>query len=359
MAWSAQVVEDFAVAPEIDPSLLMLDPEQALFEPMTPAFTELFNIIMDSPFGGKLGKRDDSDDSLTTTLTGILLSVKNSGIIQSLLHEIADSDQEMNNLSSSIYKLLSKAVSSGGTGLNVSISSKELLNTVMDSGLIQNTVYEILYNDTVRDTLADGLNKTMSQFPWIIQIVNNLGHKQKLTFDMVFDTARNFKSKMPEFQSNESQYDWPANQSALFMGKQSLSKRDDNPNAGSLSTFANNLLGSAVEGGFVNDTLTSVLKAVDNSGIAIPVVLLFVGDMKVQKMTGFIANKLYNYGVFDAINIDPYYQKAKKTGILSKALEYVISTDIYSKPLTKILNRVENDGGYTAIRRSLHGPQRY
>lgn len=375
MAMATRLVQDFEVNPQPSMDKLHLDPDELVLTPMSPAYTSLFNMIMDKQESRQQSKRDD-DDSLTETITGILNSVKDSNVITTVLHDIADSTSQMNNLSSDIYHLLTKVATSGGSGLNISLDFNSIYHQILESGLIQNTVFDLFYNDTLRNQLADGLNKTLSQFPFIVQIINNLGHNQDLTFDMIFETARNFKSKAPQYQTNASQYDWldsdavSGNEPNINIKRDELddlmsdldSDADSDSNStysGSLTTFVNNLLGSAVDGGFANETFDSILKALDNSGIAVPVVLLITGDLKVQRMIGFIANKLYNYGVFDAVLINPIYQKAKKTHILARGLEYVVTNELYSKPVALILERIDNQGGFDAIRRSLHGPQRH
>ncbi|KAM9916524.1 hypothetical protein OXX59_009916 [Metschnikowia pulcherrima] len=72
-------------------------------------------------------------------------------------------------------------------------------------------------------------------------------------------------------------------------------------------------------------------------------------------MVGFIANKLYNYGVFDQIPINDLFQRVKNDGLLSNTLQKSFADDLQSYVIGNVLFRLEQHGVFTQIQRNLYG----
>lgn len=324
---------------DVEPEIVTRDPDSGL-EEMLPNFAELYdyavqflNIIKLENEDSDLAKRDTLED----VLTGVLTSVKDSQVVEKILYEIAGSKTQIDNLSKYVYVLAARA-SSSNSSLSISLNMTEILNTVLESGVIQGTADSLLLNDANRENLTTNVGDLLVQRPYIPQIVNNLGAGDDLTWDMIFNTVRNFQSKAPELQDNETTY----------------SKRADDY-LGSLNSFINNLIGAAASGGSIDDILSSVLGAVNASGIVTPIVLTVV-QRPIINMVGRILSNLYDYGVLDSIPISDLFNNAKKTHVLANGLQQLLTSERYSPGVAKLFQQLEDLGDLEKVRASLWGP---
>lgn len=329
-----------------------VDSAESNLEPMGPTFSRLYDLIMqqydpvknDFDFDFESNQLDLSKrDALETTLLQLIQSLNRSGVIIDVLHEIADSPEQMNTLSNWIFQFLVKAQSSNAlSGLNVLINLTELQNTVMESGLIQSTLNGLLLDETQRNILADNIAEVLVNYSWIGVLLKKIGADGKLNFDIIFETARSYQSKDPGFNGTS----YPK-----------LRKRDNSSeHSGSLQAFLNNLVGSALSSQLASSSLASILAAVNDSGVVIPTLQASLGDQKILQMVGFIANKLYNFGVFDQIPLNKWFQKGKQNHFISNMLEKLLTNPTYSPPLGMVFERMENQGAFEQLRRNMYGP---
>ncbi|KAF3985449.1 hypothetical protein FT663_04474 [Candidozyma haemuli var. vulneris] len=310
---------------------------------MSPAFAELYDYAVQ--FVDALQQHDDDGNIqkravLENVLTDVLTQVKESQVIEGILYEIAGSKQEIDNLSRGIYSVLAGVMTGDSplSSLNISMNISTILDVVMGSGIIESVAGDLLLDDQNRENLTSNLGDVLTEHPFIAEILNNIGAGQDLTFDMIFSTARNFESKAPELQSNTTTY----------------SKREDTDYSGTFATFLNNLVNSAFEGDIVESTLAATLKAVQNSGIVTQIVLTAT-QLPIVNMFGRVLGNLYDYGVFDNIPLNDYFQDAKDSHILAHGLQDLLVSETWSPPLAKVFQQLEDQGTLENVRRSLYG----
>lgn len=315
-------------------------------EPMSRSFTALYDAIVSAydPLNpdSLSNKRD-----LQSTLEGLLQTVNNSGVIIDVLHEIADSPVEMNTLANYIVQILVSALTNTAIkGLNITVNFTDIVDKVMDSGIIQSTAIGLLFDDTIRNRLADNIGEVLVNHTWIPALIYKIGTTGQATWKLIFDTVHNTVSKDPGFNGTS----YPKRDQIQF------EKRDNGSEySGSLNTFISNLAGSAISSDLFSESLDSILAAVDQSNIVIPIVLSVTGDLKIQTMVGFIANKLYNYGLFDQIPLNDYFQEYKKNGKLSASTQFAFGDPTWSPAVAKLFYRWDTQGVMDQIRKNLYG----
>lgn len=310
-------------------------------------------------------KRDESD-----TLDSLLIAVSDSGIILDTLYEIASDDTQINtliNLTSSLLKGDSALSSIDLGGLNISINTTNLLGQVMDSGIIDSTASYLLMNETNRNYLADFSGELLARNVWVGKLLNELGDGQDLTLDLIVDTIKYTPNLNPKYNSSAPKADEKVIETF---------KRDDldwldevfkaedlsglldfvlKDNEGSAQQFFGNLINGIIQSNFFSTTLSSVLNAVNDTGIAGPLIMDIAHNDTILSMFPKLAVGLYNNG---AINIDlnKYYQQAKREGILSDALQSLLTNPTWEPPVAQLLMRMENNGVFKDIQVALYGP---
>lgn len=306
-------------------------------EAMGPHYEALYKQIMDSV--PVIEKRDSS-----AILQSVLQSLNSSNIVIDLLHLIADSPQEMNTLSNYIFQvLLSVLTGTAIKGLNATVNFTQILAAVELSGIIGATLSGLLLDDQQLAKFAAGVGETLVNNTWIPEVVFNFGKTGHLTFQTIFNLARNTVSKDPGFNGT------------LYQPLR-LTKRDDNSYLGSLQTFINNLIGSGLTSSIFLESLESILVVVKNSGVIISLVQTAVSDEKIQYMGGFIANKLYNYGVFDQIPLDKFIQRARHDGLLKDQTQFILTDPLWLPAVAKLFLQWYDLGVNEQIRRNMYGP---
>lgn len=345
---------NLAWADRVTPSseIYNVDSAESQLEPMGPNFSRLYDIIMQhtkDPIDYDdltLNKRE-VNEGLKDTLIQLIASVNQSGIIVDVLHEIALSPEQMNTLSNVIYVTLQKFYMSSMTTshINTTTNLTELLEIVKASGLLYSTLAGLLLDDTQRVILSDSVGELLVNYTWISVLLNYLGENGMITVDTIFDIARNTKSKDPGF--NGTQF---TKRSILETNSSS------NSHSGSLQAFLSNLVGSAVRSQLAISSLETILAAVNQSGIVVPTVQGFVRDPLVLNMIGYISNKLYNYGVFDIVDINTVYQKLRNDKTLTRLGQWLLTDPVWSVALAKLLERMQNRGVFDQIQRNIYGP---
>lgn len=337
--------------------VFFVDSVESGLEPMSPNFSRLYDILSEysPPFDiESLGfLKREVNQATADRLAQLIVAVNQSGVVGNVLHEVALSTEQLDKISNSIYSLLTKFMTSGSSSnSSIAINITETMHIVMNSGLIQSTAHNLLKDDTQLRMFADSVGEIMVNYTWVPELVKYLGEKGKISFDTIFELARNSKSKDPGFQG------------ANYV-KRSLGKRADNSSSssgafsGSLLAFINNLLGSALSSELASTSLETILAAVNQSNVVVPTIQAAAGDPVLLKAVGHIANNLYNYGVFDYIDINSYYQKMRKDGTLTRGAQQVFTDPVWSPPIGKILEQLENTGVFAQIQRNLYGSTQY
>lgn len=308
-------------------------------EPMNLQFTELYNQIVKST-ASETSKRDVTSDLLNS----VLQSLNNSNVVIDVLHQIADSPTEMNTLSNYIFQVLVSVLTGKAIkGLNVTVNATQIISAVNSSGIIESTLESLLFNDQQLEKFAANLGSTLVNNTWIPKVLYTFGNTGHLSFQTIFELARNTQSKDPGFTGETYQ---PLH----------LLRRDDSNYLGSLQTFINNLIGSGLTSSIFLDSLENILVAVKNSGVVISLTQTAVADPKIQYMGGFIANKLYNYGVFDQIPLDKYIQQGRHNGLLKNLVQFAMTDPKWLIPVAKIFLQWYDLGVNDQIQRNMYGP---
>lgn len=306
--------------------------------PMSPPFTQMYDEIA-SVVNTHHTKRDATADLLQS----VLLQLNNSGVVSQVLHQIANSPEEMNTLSNYIFQILVSVLTGKAIkGLNVTVNATQIIDSVNKSGIIQSTLSSLLLDDTQLGLLAAGVGETMVNNTWLPRVIYSFADTGHLTFQTIFNLARDTKSKDPGFNGTTYQ-------------PLQLLKRDGNYQ-GSIQNFLNNLIGSGLTSSLFLESLESILLGVKNSGVVISLVQSAVSDPKIQYMGGFIANKLYNYGVFDQINLDNLIQKYKKNGVIRDQTQFILTDPKWLPPVAKLFLQWYNLGVNEQVRKNMYGP---
>lgn len=290
------------------------------------------------------------DDSSVSTLTQVLSQVESSGVIISVLEEIANSPTQINNLANLAESLIRNG---GGVvgGLNISLNMSSLLKTVKDSGIIFTTLDGLMLNVTNRNFLADRLGVLLKRNPWVAQLLTDLGAGKALTVAHIADLVQNFTSKASNWDEMLQQTESVTSKSVV------IGARDDSSGqyAGSAQEFLNNLINTVASSTLASQSIGDILQAVNDSGIVVPIVVDVLNSTAILRMVGTLVGKIYNTGAFDNIDLNSYYQLAKKNGLLTNSIQIALTDPTYSPPLARIFQRMEINGAYQQTQWNLHG----
>lgn len=323
--------------------VFILQPNR-VYEPMNREFTDLYNMInghMGYMFLGDLDKRDSFQDNLET----LLVAFNRSGLLLQIVDQISSSPQEMDTIANYLFLMLAL----GGDNSSLSLSSlntSELSSTVknLTSEIVQSTIQELLFVDLQLIQLANNLGSLLVNHSWIAGAVNFIGVHGWIDIPEIFDLAENYKSKDPGF--NGTRY--------------SVFKRDDRSSSndsysGSLQSFLNNLIGSATESEFASASATSILEAVNDSGIVPSVLQQLLGDGNFFTIIGYVSKKLNSYGVFDAFDLKSEFKEQRDSGKLSSSLNYALGDPIFSPRIARIFYQLKNNGAFKQLRYNFLG----
>ncbi|KAK6460926.1 hypothetical protein DFJ63DRAFT_314723 [Scheffersomyces coipomensis] len=291
-------------------------------------------------------KRDGS--STVATISQILQTVNNSGIILDILNEVASTPNATAIISGFIVQLL-KSSSGVIQGFNVTVNFTNILNAVNQSQLVQSVAGGLLINDANRNKLASIVGPGLGNSPWVGYLLLGLGNGHDLTIDYIAQLIQTTPNK-----NNGSVANAGSSKSVLF----GFEKRDNATDqyAGSLQSFLNNLAQQVLNSAIVGNSLSDILIAVNQSGIVVPLVLDILQDTAVVKMVISIVGDLYSSGVFENVDINYYYRLAQKQNYLSNGLEFLVSNPTWSPPIGKLLEYLEATGVYQNLQYAMYGP---
>lgn len=307
---------------------------------LKPEYEEIESLVNDYMGDQDSGQIFEKRDQIST-FEGIIQSVNDSGVIFDVLHEIAGSDEQIDNLANTITTL----VQNGSTmvdGVNITLNYTNIWNSIKKSGLVESLLNGLLLDPENRLYVARASGGLLRRDIWISKIIYDLGNGQKLTVKYLADTIRNFKSKAPELTKSNST-------------DPLVYKRDDDKYSGSAQQFFNNLIGAVINSELVGGSLENFLIALNRTGVALSVTLKVLGDGQTLSMSRKLVSKLYDNGLFDNIDLDKYYSDLKKGNKLSNAVQVVLTNPTYSPGVAKILQQMENDGVFYVVQHGLHG----
>lgn len=291
-----------------------------------------------------LSKRDGE-----STILNLLNTVNESGILIKVLHEIAESDKQMDNIANATIKLL-EGDTSVLSGLNISLdlNTTQILDAVKKAGLINSTLDELVLNPENRNYLADSLGLVLKRNTWIAKLLSDLGNGHELSIGWIADLVKNTKSKA----SNMHQVDTQESKQVI------ISTRDDDDDddySGSATQFLSNLINTVTSSNLVHNSLSQVLNAVNESQIVSSIVLQVINDTEIKSMAEHIIGKVYDSGVLNGIDLNSYYNEYKENNVLSNAVQIGLTDPTYAPGLARIFQRMENNGVYQQIQWNLYG----
>lgn len=293
-----------------------------------------------------LSKRDS-----VSTLEGVINSVVNSGIITDVIDEIAGSETQMDNLANATIAILggnSSALTSLLNGYNISLNVSALTQSVNESGIVPSTAKALLMNETNREFVAKKVGTLLVTQVWISQLLIDLGHNGKLTFDHIAHLIKTVTSKA---NGTTVITNSDPNSKAVVFGK-----RADDDNSGSAQAFFNNLVGQVVGSNIVSQSANDFLVALNRTGVVAPLTMKLMDLPSVITLVRTLSPKIYASGVLDKYDLDGGYTKLKKENVLSDGLQWILTQPKYSPPLGLLLKYLDQNGYYQQIQNNLYGP---
>lgn len=319
----------------------VLKPKSRILQPMNTEFSGLYNMIHEH-LGHLSPDYLDKRDAFQDNLENLLVAFNRSGLLLQIIDQISNSPQQMDTIANYLLQLLTSFAggSNSTSALNTSVVSTTVKN--LTSEIIQSTVEELLFVDLQLIDLANSLGSLLVNQSWIAGVINFIGVHGWISIPQIFDLAQNYKSKDPNF--NGTRY--------------SVYKRDDASNSsysGSFQSFLNNLIGSATQSEFASASIASILGAINDSGIVPSVTQQLVGDQNFYTMIGYIATKLYNYGVLDAIDLETIVKQQRDSGKMAATLNYALGDPLLSPRIARIFYQLKNNGALKQLRLNFLG----
>lgn len=288
------------------------------------------------------------DDLTVQQIEGIISQVNDSGFIISALDVLAASESQQDSIVNAVAGFIRNG-SNPLAGFNVSLNVLEVMDQVLKSGLINSTADTLLKNDQNRNLLASRAGQFLSSEIWVSVVLRDLANGHKLTTKWIADTARSFKPYRRDGNNNKL-----ANLQAVL--KAAVSKDDSSDQyAGSAQKFFNNFINAALDSSLVNDSLDDILQALNNTGIISSVVLQVINDTSILKMAGNIILKLYDTGVLDNINLQYYFDQAKKKGYLADGVGFLFTDPNYSPYVGKLFQTLDSNDVFKNIQYGIYG----
>ncbi|CCE83734.1 Piso0_004320 [Millerozyma farinosa CBS 7064] len=289
-----------------------------------------------------LGSIEKRDNSRVDQLTSILQTVNRSGVIFDILHEIAGSRVEQDNLINATTTLLNTGSAMFGS-YNISLNTSNILNKVMSSGLIQSVADGLLLNEKNRVALTVNVGEILRTNAGMTQLLIDLGHGHDLTVDFVADRLLNTKTKNPKYQH-------------LNEGKQTVLQKRDGNYSGSADKFFNNLIQTILQSNLVSESTDDILQALNNSGIIVPIVLRTLNDTAIANMGKYMLTQLYYDGAFDGLDLNKYFKQVKENHALTNGVEYILTDPTYSPALAAVFKQMDDAGVYRDVQTNIYGP---
>lgn len=289
-------------------------------------------------------KRDQN-----STLDAIISSVGNSGIVTDLLSEIASSDAQINTLVNLTTALL-KGASVDLQGFNISLNVSSLLQQVLASQLIQLTAGYLLLNNTNNDILANRTGYFLSHYIYVGHILNNLGAGQPLSVQMIADTVKNSKNLNPRTNGSSST---PSKQAIFGI---ELNSRQDT--SGSAQAFLSNLINGVISSQLVSSNLQAILYSLNRTQVVGPIAMEIIQNDTILSMFPKLIGGLYNNGALDNIDLNKYFQEAKRTSLLSNGLQLLLDSPTWDPAVGRLLHTMESNGVFKDIEDGLYGPNK-
>ena len=150
------------------------------------------------------------DENTVNSIVSLLQSVEQSGLIPDIVLDITSSQTKMDNLANYTVGLLS-TIMNGNTssllsGINIDLNTTEILNAVLNSGLLQSTAGGLILNNENNAKLADLVGEILGSPDnvWIGWLLVGLGNGEDLTVPFIANLVVNTTSKANTNSTNQS-----------------------------------------------------------------------------------------------------------------------------------------------------------
>lgn len=321
----------------------------ALVVAASAAGANLFDEVYDKLEYFSQGFQNFKRDDLTVQqIEGIISQVNDSGLIISALDMLAASESQQDAIVNTVAGFIRNG-SNPLAGFNVSLNVLEVKDQVLRSGLINSTADDLLKNDQNRNFLASRAGQFLSSEIWVSVILRDIGNGHKLSTKWIADTARTFKPHRRDSSNNKD-----AHIQSVLKAAHSADDSSDQY-AGSAQRFFNNFINAALDSSLVNESLDDILQALNNTGIVSSVVLQVLNDDSILKMAGNIVLKLYDTGVLDNINLQYYFEQAKKKGVLANGVGFAFTDPNYSPYVGKLFQTMDNNDVFKNVQYGIYG----
>lgn len=355
--------------------------------------------------GYNIEKRDDSNltynQAAVDQYVYLFQSIEQSGLIPDLLEEITNNQTQIDNLVSYIELLLSGDLGGENStislnGISINLNTTQIMNAVVESGIIPSTYDQLLGNKENNQKVADFAGGVLSSpnNVWIGWLLTDLGQGHALTVPFLADLIVNTTSKANTNDTNRSDINVKetpplaedvglnpeginndgTTKDAVYINLQEqeakrikkreeylMSKRAsdvDNQYAGSLSQFLNNAINTVVNSQLVSSSINDIVVALNQSGIITPIVLQVLQNDNLSSLVNPIVKTLYEHGAFNNLPLNYYFIYAKERNILSDGLQFVLTDPHYAPPIARLLKRMEDIGTFQYLQDNMYGPHK-
>ena len=327
------------------------------------------------------------DENTVNSISSLLQSVEQSGIIPDIVSDITSSQTKMDNLANYTVSLLSTIMSGNQSsssssssllsGINIDLNTTEILNAVLSSGLIQSVASGLLLDNANNAKLADLVGGILGSPDnvWIGWLLAGLGNGEDLTIPYIANLVVNTTSKANTNSTNQSKIGNNKNQvEDVIINKDSTNqeddeysgslneflnniaiKRDDNQYAGSLNQFISNVGNSVAQSSLIQASANDILKALNQSNIIVPTIMQITENQNLGTLVKTLTKRVYESGIINDLPLDTYYEYAKKENILSDSLQYILTDPTYSPGLATLFKRMDDAGAYQRLQDNMYG----
>ena len=253
----------------------------------------------------------------------------------------------MDNLANYTVGLLS-TIMNGNTssllsGINIDLNTTEILNAVLNSGLLQSTAGGLILNNENNAKLADLVGEILGSPDnvWIGWLLVGLGNGEDLTVPFIANLVVNTTSKANTNSTNQSKIKSTVGGNNhnnkvedVIIDKDSITdedfndysgslnefldnlavKRDDSDNqyAGSLNQFISNVGNSVAQSSLIQASAGDILTALNQSNILVPTIMKITENQNLGTLVKTLVSRIYASGLINDLPLDTYYEYAKK-----------------------------------------------
>ncbi|KAF6063148.1 hypothetical protein FOB64_006152 [Candida albicans] len=301
------------------------------------------------------------DENTVNSIVSLLQSVEQSGLIPDIVLDITSSQTKMDNLANYTVGLLS-TIMNGNTssllsGINIDLNTTEILNAVLNSGLLQSTAGGLILNNENNAKLADLVGEILGSPDnvWIGWLLVGLGNGEDLTVPFIANLVVNTTSKANTNSTNQSKIKSTVGGNNhnnkvedVIIDKDSITDEDFND-------YSGNVGNSVAQSSLIQASAGDILTALNQSNILVPTIMKITENQNLGTLVKTLVSRIYASGLINDLPLDTYYEYAKKENILSDALQYILTDPTWSPGLATFFKRMDDAGAYQRLQDNMYG----